>query len=452
MLAHLRRHRAYYFALTAAAFAFRLFWIFQWGAVNDDDTFVYGELAKNLLQNHIFGTADGAVHPILYRLPGYPAFLAAIWAFTGVDHYNAVMFVQMFLDVGTCFVVTALALRVAGERAARIAFALTALCPFLVNYVAVPLTETPAIFFTAAALWLAAVGFDEDRRSAWIGCGIALACGILLRPDGGVLLIALGAYMFWRLVRLPDKRRTVAAGVLVAVIALAPLVPWTIRNWRVFHVFQPLAPRYANDPGEFTPHGFNRWVKTWLVDYVSVEEVYWHVGTEPIDIANLPARAFDSPAQRDATVQLIAEHNQLNEPLSQLDPKFDALARDRIAAHPLRYYVWLPFLRTADMWLRPRVEKIDVNDRWWEFSTDLSDSLIGTGLGVLNLFYLVAALVGWWRGGVRYAGLFIVFFIARSLLLATMENPETRYTLECFPAVIVLAAAAFNKKQLAISR
>ena len=64
----------------------------------------------------------------------------------------------------------------------------------------------------------------------------------------------------------------------------------------VFHVFQPLAPRSAMDPGEFTYPGFNRWVKTWCVDLVSTSEVYWNGNSDKIEIKNLPPRAFDSPA------------------------------------------------------------------------------------------------------------------------------------------------------------
>jgi hypothetical protein len=33
----------------------------------------------------------------------------------------------------------------------------------------------------------------------------------------------------------------------------------------------------------------------------------------------------------------------------------------------------------------------------------------------------------------------------RSLLLATLEAPEPRYTLECFPVLIALAAVAFEQ-------
>jgi hypothetical protein len=44
------------------------------------------------------------------------------------------------------------------------------------------------------------------------------------------------------------------------------------------------------------------------------------------------------------------------------------------------------------------------------------------------------------------AGLFVSFFMLRSLFLGTLENPEPRYTLECYPVVIVLAVVLFIDK------
>ena len=38
------------------------------------------------------------------------------------------------------------------------------------------------------------------------------------------------------------------------------------------------------------------------------------------------------------------------------------------------------------------------------------------------------------------AGAIVALILLRSLLLATLEAPESRYTLECFPLVVVLAA------------
>jgi hypothetical protein len=57
----------------------------------------------------------------------------------------------------------------------------------------------------------------------------------------------------------------------------------------------------------------------------------------------------------------------------------------------------------------------------------------------LNLAYLVAAFLGALRWP-RMAGAMVALIALRSLLLATLEAPETRYTLECFPLLIVFAA------------
>src|SRR3974390_2430358 len=94
----------------------------------------------------------GVIVPTDIRLPGYPAGVAVIWKITGIEHYRAVMLVQMFVDIGTCYVTAALARLVASERAALFAFLLYAVNPFTANYVATPLTEVFAIFFTVLAL------------------------------------------------------------------------------------------------------------------------------------------------------------------------------------------------------------------------------------------------------------------------------------------------------------
>src|SRR5262249_61540852 len=116
--------------------------------------------------------------------------------------------------------------------------------------------------------------------------------------------------------------RFLRSGLIVAVVAIVPLVPWTARNWRVFHRFQPLAPRYANEENEFVPMGFNHWTKTWIADYVSVEEIYWAVPGSKIDAAQLPSRAFDSPEQQIATVHVIEGYNNELHVTPELDEKF----------------------------------------------------------------------------------------------------------------------------------
>jgi 4-amino-4-deoxy-L-arabinose transferase-like glycosyltransferase len=459
----MRKSPRFFAIIIAAGLALRLLFVFFSAHVTDDSR-IYADIAKNWLSHGTYGITDsGQIVPTYIRLPGYPAFLAVVFALFGRDNFRAVLLLQVLVDLGTCFVVADLARRILGSRAARAAFLLSALCPFLANYTAAALTETLEVFFTALALDFAVVAFHElkaGRIGTWAWCGLAVFADISLRPDGGLLLAGIGLYLFLVLVRAMRARRLarrgLIAGTLLTVFALGPFVPWTIRNWRVFHRFQPLTSRYANGPDDFVPMGFNHWVKTWMADYVSVEEIYWQEPGAKIDPNNLPARGFDSLEQKEATLEAINWYNETTEIDPELDAQFETLAKQRVERSRFRYYVWLPALRVADMWLRPRTELLPPDPRWWEFNDDAKWIALSLGFGVLNLLYVVLAIAG--VGSVArarepakalsYLGVLVLFVVLRSLFLGTLENPEPRYTLECYPAVIVCAAALFREKSV----
>jgi len=238
------------------------------------------------------------------------------------------------------------------------------------------------------------------------------------------------------------------SGLMLAVLSLATLVPWTLRNLHTFHEFQPLAPRYANQENAFVPMGFNRWMKTWIADYTSTEDIYWSVPGNRVPTEKLPSRAFDSKEQREQTMQLLKDYNDVQHVPPDLDARFASLAAERVHRSRLRYYVWLPLLRIADMWLRPRTETLPSDTRWWNFDDDPEWLALAIGLGIINLLYLGAALAGLVRGQFGpHLGLLLGFVILRSIFLGTLENPEPRYTLECYPIIIILAAALFPSER-----
>jgi len=448
-----RQHLRFFLFATLTAIAVRVLFIFRFPGVTTD-SFVYGDIAKNWLQHGIYGqSGPDEISPTYIRLPGYPAFLAAAFAIFGIEHYRAVLMLQMFVDVGTCFLIADMVRRLLSAKAAKAAFLLAALCPFLASYVATALTETIEIFFTALALDLAIAALTAHTIRIWLGCGLASACAILLRPDGGLLLIAIELYLLFLLItgwRDQTRARAPApqmlrVGLILALVSFAPLVPWALRNLHTLHRFQPLAPRYANEENEFVPAGFNQWVKTWIADYVSVEEIYWAVPGGAVDASKLPNRAFDSEAQRQQTEQLLAAYNTELHMTPELDTRFASLAEARIRHAPLRYYILLPLVRIADMWLRPRTETLPSDSRWWEFNDDPKWSVLAVALGLIGLFYVAMAAVGLTRARtVPFLGLLLTFVILRSAFLGTLENPEPRYTLECYPVVIFLASVLFR--------
>ncbi len=233
------------------------------------DSLYYGEIAKTWLQHGVYGLTEAGptpgsiqIRPTLCRLPGYPLFLAACFRLFGMEDYRAALNVQVAVDLITCWLASALAGRLFGRRARLRVLWIAALCPFTANYVATALPETLvfamiALAFYAFARWQDA-GLGTNR---WLWTvAAALACSILLRPEQGLLAAAILPAMLWRSLatREPSLRPLRAAlPVLAAAFCVAlPLLLWTARNERVFHVFQPLSPRNANDPGEVVLHGY----------------------------------------------------------------------------------------------------------------------------------------------------------------------------------------------------
>ena len=261
----MRRNARFFLLGGLAGLGLRLLFVFYFPGVVDDSR-LYADIAKNWLQHGIYGVTDsGQIVPTLSRLPGYPAFLAAIFAIFGIDNFRAVLLVQVLFDLGTCFLIADLARRLLSARAAKAAFLLAAICPFLANYAAAALTETLEIFFTVLALDLAVCGLRFDagssatagvaqnpRPTVWFGCGLAVGVAILLRPDGGILFAAIGGYLsiiisIYRALRskaektLATLRPILRAGALLAAGVVVMLLPWTVRNLITLNRFEPFA-------------------------------------------------------------------------------------------------------------------------------------------------------------------------------------------------------------------
>jgi hypothetical protein len=460
---HLPRWPRSWWIWIAIGFLLRLVFI-VFPRPGDEDTADYLELGHNLLHHGVYGMSDGAsISPTLFRLPGYPIFLAVFeQLFSGIwphSWLNAVYVTQVVADLAGCILLALFARRHFGPRGAVITLALAVLCPFTAVYDAIGMTEPLSIFAVALGIYATdralAVEFSGSRdRSALILAGCAAALAMLLRPDGVVLFFAIAGGIFWYVLRGPaptrpatqpsrsNFRRAAAASALFCMVALLPLVPWTIRNDVTFHVFQPLAARA--DPGEVWIAGPRRWLRTWTVEFVNTANVCWNFPGDTIDLADIPAWAYDSPQQRAETIALIEEYNETTTLTPHLRAAFTALADERIRDHPLRYYIVLPILRLADMLVRPRTEAFYLDVFWWRWSDHPWQTGISVLLGLIDLFYVAFGIWGFVVRPVPWPLILGGFVILRSLIIAMMENPEPRYTLMFFPVFIVGATAAIS--------
>ncbi|HZC66943.1 MAG TPA: hypothetical protein VE545_10235 [Candidatus Dormibacteraeota bacterium] len=468
----------------AVGLCLRLLFVLKFPA-NSGDTVLYEQMATNWLQHHVYGmNVNGAVVPVDLRMPGYPAFLALIYVITGKTAASARLFVmvaQAAIDLAGCLMIAGLGVALAAiadvRRRTRDVFLATvwlaALCPFVGNYSATLLTEVIAVFWTAVALFLLVMtascdqegltvanekwGWKLSYRAAALLAGLAVGIGTLFRPETPLLLIA--AWIAYALAWWPEerKREWFRVVILSGIACVLPLLPWALRNAVTLHEVQFLAPKNSNLPGELVPYGFMAWEKTWLFRVSDCYQVSWKLNDDVIDIDTIPARAFDSAEEKVRVAAILEQYNNDLTLTADEDAAFGQLARERTARHPLRRYLLIPVARMFTLWFTPRIELIPVSGTVFplkqSWQDDKADQSVTILFFVLNIFNVALGMWGSWRlwrwsPAVRPALMVLgVFVLLRTAFLTTVETPEPRYVLECFPAVIALGATVFGGRR-----
>lgn len=326
-----------YALLLMAAFSLRVVVVRLFPNDAPVDGTVYSQLARNLVEQQVYShETEPPYTPSLIRLPGYPLFLAGVYSLFGHHDNTPVRVVQALLDTATCALIALLAFFWEPDKRRKRSSSIAALvlaagCPFTVIYVATILTETPTMFFEMGMCLTATLALTATKQKKalwlWIATGLIAGAGVLFRPDSGLFALAIGITLVvaslgrasdLKLTRKRDEMlyRSARASYLGAIFSLAfclVLVPWAIRNYRVFHVFQPLAPAHAEMPGEFVPHGYLTWVSTWIDDKRYVGPVIWRLDAVPINIADIPDRAFDSAEEKQRVATLLEAYNHAPE-------------------------------------------------------------------------------------------------------------------------------------------
>jgi len=458
-------------AALAAGLALRLFFIWRFPFYSGDTKF-YEELARNWLDHGVYGLyVRGTLTAVDMRVPGYPAFLAAIYFAMGRSA-RVVMVAQALVDLATCVLAALIAARLAPlPRRATVATAalwMAALCPFTADYTAVVLSETLATFFTTLAVLVFVYFLTEPaldlpadpavelsargKTFSFVGwfllLGIIVGLGTLVRPETPLILAAAGVTLCIRWWRRANWWKLILATCWMCVGLLLPLAPWAARNARTFGRVEFLGPRYAQTYGDFIPRGYFAWTGTWMTRFGDAYLVTWKLGKQPISIESVPGAAFDSDAERARVAELFRRYNRDLAMTPVLDHEFAIVAAERTARNPVRTYVFVPAGRIAAMWFTPRIELLPYSGKLWpvgeRWRGNRADFGVTLGFGILGWIYLWLAAVGWWRCRAQLAATFLLLFVViRTVAMTQLQTVEPRYVIECFPVIVVLGALAW---------
>jgi 4-amino-4-deoxy-L-arabinose transferase-like glycosyltransferase len=145
-----------------------------------------------------------------------------------------------FVGAGTVTLVGLLGRRVAGGAVGLTAAALAAVYPMLFLSEATLMSESLYVALVTLVLLCAYRAYDDPKTAQFVVLGAAIGAAALVRAEGLLLGAVVTASVGLALRGLPSRER-VARIVVALGVAVALLVPWTIRNAVKFHAFVPVS-------------------------------------------------------------------------------------------------------------------------------------------------------------------------------------------------------------------
>lgn len=240
-LAHgLKRHAPLLLLLFLVALGVRTCGTVTAATTPAGDAADYHKLATRLAAGQGYVNSSG--QRTAWRPPGYPLFLASIYRFTG-PRVNVATLVQAVIGAVTVIALVVFGAVVLGWREGLIAGLVAALYPGFVWLPRLLLSENLSLLLLLLTLLAAAMYLRTARIWWWAAVGFIGGLNALVRGGNMMVLFVLcGALLVVALrKRISTPRKVLLGFGLAAAAVTIALAPWTVRNYRVFHSFVPVA-------------------------------------------------------------------------------------------------------------------------------------------------------------------------------------------------------------------
>jgi 4-amino-4-deoxy-L-arabinose transferase-like glycosyltransferase len=202
----------------------------------EDDSLSYHDTARALLALGTFSISpENPGESQLMRTPGYPVFLALVYALFGI-HTLPVIFFQIAISGGTLWLTDRAACKLWGSHASTLAAGLLAIDLTFFTLSGKLLTETLFIFWIALAVVAIVQVFSSSAlKKGWaLTLGASVAAATLVRPVSYYLifLMLIGCLLYGSKQKWVWQNRLKFV-FLVAIPWMLLVGGWQVRNWVV---------------------------------------------------------------------------------------------------------------------------------------------------------------------------------------------------------------------------
>jgi hypothetical protein len=229
----------------------------------DAPTFGYEavHIAQSLASGRGFSSPFPDTGPTAWLAPIYPTILAADVRIFGA-HSRASLVAAVLLNE-LCSVLTVLPIFYAGKRIAgatgvaslgAIAAWFWAISPLSMITAGSMIWYTTLSALLGAVILLATLAIVKSQSAAaWVGYGIIWGVELMTNPSFLVLLPPAILWLMW--VRAGARKR-ITFPAIAGLAALVCCVPWTVRNYEVFHHLVPLRSNFGLELWRYNHGGF----------------------------------------------------------------------------------------------------------------------------------------------------------------------------------------------------
>jgi hypothetical protein len=235
---------------------------YKFGDVDDNFGFGYetGRIGRAIALGQGFSNPfHGITGPTAWEAPLYPLLVGGVFRLAGIYSYLSaflLLTINSLVSALTAIPIYFVAKKVLGARRATWCAWTWALLPYTMDAAVRLVWETSlTAFLLATTLWLTLELADANEREMlhlWLWFGFVWGVLALTNPSCLTFLPFSGLWACRQLAR--RRRRWFISATASALIFVALVTPWEVRNYRVFHQFIPIRSnsgaelRYGNGP------------------------------------------------------------------------------------------------------------------------------------------------------------------------------------------------------------